>query len=216
MVPAHGFVLCELALRALRRSPEASTRFAADARRQGRRGSPRFPESTRDAATSLVRFADARNAEIRRELSDMRGHRALEGAEAVGGEGKRADAVPRSSRTSRTEKRAGRGKKVAGSAFLRHAPGHDVRRARRYARHARVSDGIVSETPRVSRRARRDDRAEARMGRTVHAKYESIQNAPRDDRRARTFVSRRPPEPPQRPRRGGGDPPEGEVLGEPP
>ena len=92
MVPAHGFVLCELALRALRRSPEASTRFAADARRWADDGSPRVPESTRDAATSLVRFADARNAEIRRELSDMRGHRALEGAEAVGGEGKRADA----------------------------------------------------------------------------------------------------------------------------
>ena len=92
LVPAHGFVLCELALRALRRSPEASTRFAADARRWADDGSPRVPESTRDAATSLVRFADARNAEIRRELSDMRGHRALEGAEAVGGEGKRADA----------------------------------------------------------------------------------------------------------------------------
>ena len=93
LVPAHGFVLCELALRALRRSPEASTRFAADARRWADDGSPRVPESTRDAATSLVRFADARNAEIRRELSDMRyGSRALEGAEAVGGEGKRADA----------------------------------------------------------------------------------------------------------------------------
>jgi len=93
LVPAHGFVLCELALRALRRSPEASTRFAADARRWADDGSPRVPESTRDAATSLVRFADARNAEIRRELSDMRhGCRALEGAEAVGGEGKRADA----------------------------------------------------------------------------------------------------------------------------
>ena len=92
LVPAHGFVLCELALRALRRSPEASTRFAADARRWADDGSPRVPESTRDAATSLVRFADARNAEIRRELSDMRGRRALEGAEAVGGEGKRADA----------------------------------------------------------------------------------------------------------------------------
>ena len=92
LVPAHGFVLCELALRALRRSPEASTRFAADARRWADDGSPRVPESTRDAATSLVRFADARNAEIRRELSDMRhGCRALEGAEAVGGEGKRAD-----------------------------------------------------------------------------------------------------------------------------
>jgi len=92
-VPAHGFVLCELALRALRRSPEASTRFAADARRWADDGSPRVPESTRDAATSLVRFADARNAEIRRELSDMRhGCRALEGAEAVDGEGKRADA----------------------------------------------------------------------------------------------------------------------------
>lgn len=93
LVPAHGFVLCELALRALRRSPEASTRFAADARRWADDGSPRVPESTRDAATSLVRFADARNAEIRRELSDMRhGCRALESAEAVGGEGKRADA----------------------------------------------------------------------------------------------------------------------------
>ena len=85
-VPAHGSALCELALRALRRSPEASTRFVADARRWTvARG---VPESLRNAATGLVRFADSRNAEIRREMDDMRGRRvsASERAETNGGD----------------------------------------------------------------------------------------------------------------------------------
>lgn len=58
-----------------------------------------------------MRFADARNAEIRRELSDMRGHRALEGAEAVGGEGKRADAPAAKLANVRERKSGGDGEK---------------------------------------------------------------------------------------------------------
>ena len=66
--PAHGFALCELALRALRGSPEASTRFVALARCwTAARG---VPESVRRAAAGLVRFADSRRAEILREAHD--------------------------------------------------------------------------------------------------------------------------------------------------
>ena len=66
--PAHGFALCELALRALRWSPEASTRFVALARCwTAARG---VPESVRRAAAGLVRFADSRRAEILREAHD--------------------------------------------------------------------------------------------------------------------------------------------------
>jgi hypothetical protein len=87
-VPAHGSALCELALRALRRSPEASTKFVADARRWTvARG---VPESLRNAATGLVRFADSRNAEIRREMDDMRLRRVSASARVLtnGGDGK--------------------------------------------------------------------------------------------------------------------------------
>ena len=81
-VPAHGFALCELALRALRGSPEAATRHVALARRWTAARS--VPEPVRNAAAGLVRFADSRNAEIFREMRDMRGERArVEGAAVV-------------------------------------------------------------------------------------------------------------------------------------